>query len=505
MEPRDRLLGDGSANPSYRLTIMPNNPAGRVPGSQQAGSSRGLTPWLLGGAVVLAVVAVLLGSILGRPAAPADIAAAASPVASTQLGGPSPTALAGPVASVEPAGTGEPVEPVTPSPSAPATAPAASPTPGATATPEAPEDPDGIPAARLQRKLDALRKQMGIPGVSVAIVWDDGRQWLGASGWADVQAKEPMTTGTAFALASVSKTFTAAVVLQLVEEGKLSLDTNVASLLPAYNLHPRMTVGQLLDHTSGLPDYFLNARIDRPLQATPDATWTAEQTWKYVRKRHPDPGNLWMYSNANYLLLGELVEKVTGRPLAKEVRKRLLDPLGLETSWYQAAEEPRVEGAVGYRIVPRAGGGVRFVAVAPPSDVMPFRSVVTAADGAGSIAATALDAARWMQAYAGGDVLSAATRRAQLADVAVTRKLGARIPYGLGIQAVPVLGHRALGHSGRFLGFRNEVRYLPDDGIAIAVLTNQGVWDPGRFERALLKIVLPKAEPSADPSASANP
>ena len=341
---------------------------------------------------------------------------------------------------------------------------------------------------------------MGIPGASVAIVWDDGRQWLGASGWADVKNKEPMTTGTAFALASVSKTFTAAVVLQLVEEGKLSLDTRVATLLPAYKLHPRMTVGQLLDHTSGLPDYFLNAKIDRPLQAAPDATWTAEQTWRYVRKRHPDPGNLWIYSNANYLLLGELVEAVTGRPLAKEVRTRLLNPLGLETAWYQAAEEPRVDGATGYRIVPKAGGGVRFAAVAPASDVMPFRSVVTAADGAGSIASTALDAARWMQAYAGGDVLTARTRREQLADIALTQSLGARIPYGLGIQAVPVLGHRALGHSGRFLGFRNEVRYLPDEGIAIAILTNQGVWDPGRIERALLKIVLPEPEPTVSPS-----
>ncbi len=78
-----------------------------------------------------------------------------------------------------------------------------------------------------------------------------------------------MTTGTAFALASISKTLTAAVVLQLVEEGKLSLDQRVAPLLPAFGLDKRMTVRQLLDHTSGLPDYFLNAKIDRPLQAAP--------------------------------------------------------------------------------------------------------------------------------------------------------------------------------------------------------------------------------------------
>jgi D-alanyl-D-alanine carboxypeptidase len=464
-------------------------------------------PLVLGGAIALAVLAIVLGSIVSRPEDPGSIAAAVSPVPSAPAGTPASPVLG---ESPDPA-TGEPVATVPADPgSQPASEPSASQplvTPGATAAPSgsASDDPAGIPADRLQRKLDALRQKLGIPGVSVAIVWDDGRQWLGASGWADVKRKEPMTTGTAFALASVSKTLTAAVVLQLVEEGELSLDTRVADLLPEYGLHPRMTVRQLLDHTSGLPDYFLNEKIDRPLQADPGATWTADQVWRYVRKRHPDPGNLWIYSNANYLLLGELVEEVTGRPLAKEVRKRLLDPLGLESAWYQAVEKPRADGATGYRILAKPGGGVRFLAVGPPGEVMPFRSVVTASDGAGSIASNALDAARWMQAYAGGDVISATTRKEQLADVAVTRRLGARIPYGLGIQAVPVLGHRALGHSGRFLGFRNEVRYLPDDGIAIAVLTNQGVWNPGRIERALLKIVLPDAEASSSEGASALP
>ena len=107
---------------------------------------------------------------------------------------------------------------------------------------------------------------------------------------------------------------------------------------------------------------------------------------------------------------------------------------------------------------------------------MPFRSVVTAAGGAGSIAATAMDAARWMQAFAGGDVLTAAMQRRRCSPTSRdTRRWAPRIPYGLGIQAVPIAGRYALGHSGRFLGFRNVVRYLPDEGIAIAVLTNQGV------------------------------
>ena len=121
---------------------------------------------------------------------------------------------------------------------------------------------------------------------------------------------------------------------------------------------------------------------------------------------------------------------------------------------------------------------------------MPFRSVVTAAGGAGSIAATAEDTARWMQAFAGGRVLSPAMQTAMLGDVAYTRALHARIPYGLGIQQVSIAGRPALGHSGRYLGYRNVVRYLPAEGVTIAVLTNQGVVDPAVVAAQLLKIVL---------------
>jgi CubicO group peptidase (beta-lactamase class C family) len=362
-----------------------------------------------------------------------------------------------------------------------------------------------VPAEALQERLDQVRAKMQLPGVSVAILWDDDRRWLGASGLRDVANNDPMTTGTAFALASVSKTLTAAVVLQLVEEGKLSLDQRVGPLLPAYDVNPRITVRQLLDHTSGLPDYFLNPKIDRALQAAKDATWTAEQAWAYVPPKRPKPGRRWIYSNANYLLLGELVEAVTGRPLSLEVRERLLDPLALETAWYQVDEEPRGKGTLAYRLVAASGGGVRAVPVARRSDVMPFRSVVTAAGGAGSVAATALDAARWMQAFARGDVLSPAMQAAMLGDVARTAVLKPRLPYGLGIQALPIAGRLALGHSGRFLGFRNVVRYLPDEGVTIAVLTNQGAKDPARIAEALLKLVLPPlpgASPSVSPAAS---
>ncbi|HEY5627942.1 MAG TPA: serine hydrolase, partial [Candidatus Limnocylindrales bacterium] len=345
------------------------------------------------------------------------------------------SASAGPPGSVTPGASNGPGS-ASPAPSPTLGPGASSPAPTATAIPV-------IPAAALQGMLDRVRASLKIPGVSVAILWDDGRSWVGASGLRDIATADPMTTGTGFALASISKTFTAAVVLQLVEEGKLALDQSVAPLLPAFKLDPRITVRMLLDHTSGLPDFFLAKGIDAALQAKPNATWTAKQAWAYVPKKHGVPGKSWVYSNTNYLLLGELVTAVTGQPLAEEVRTRLLDPLGLTTAYYQAVEAPKDTLSTAYAMIPVASGGYRVKPVAPKSAVMPFRSVVTAAGGAGSLAATALDVARWMRAWAGGLVLNPVMQAQMLADVARTVKLHASIPYGLGIQRVTLLGHTA--------------------------------------------------------------
>ena len=470
---------------AYRLTIMPNPPPEREPDPSLVPTvPRVWTRPAAGAGLVagVALVVVIIGSALtGSPTG--GPVAAASPSAP-----PSAPASAG--ASAAPSTIPTPTQTPAPMPGV-----TESPNPSPTMDPEA-------LAILLDGRLDDLRRRSGIPGVSVAIVWDDGRRWLGASGSANIADKEPMTTGTGFALASVSKTMTAAVVLQLVAEGRLSLDQAVESLLPAYGLDRRITVRMLLDHTSGLPDFFLNPKIEKPLRTRPDAAWTPERAWTFVLPKRPVPGTVWRYSNSNYLLLGELVEAVTGRPLAAELRRRILDPLALETTWYQAVETPRVEGATGYRRVAKSGGGTRYVAVAPPSDMMPFRSVVTASGGAGSMASTALDAARWIGAFAGGRVLPADLQAAMLADAAMTQTMSAGVPYGLGVRVMSVDGRRALGHSGRFLGFRNVVLYLPETRLSIAVLTNQSTYDPARIATMLLRIVSPRPVVTPSPAAA---
>jgi CubicO group peptidase (beta-lactamase class C family) len=116
---------------------------------------------------------------------------------------------------------------------------------------------------------------------------------------------------------------------------------------------------------------------------------------------------------------------------------------------------------------------------------------VTAAGGAGMLAGTAGDAARWMEALVAGGVLRPETRNAMIAHAARTQALKRGYPYGLGVQAVTVAGHIAIGHSGRYLGTRSVVRHMPATGITIAVLTNQAAGDPNRILVRLYRQLLP--------------
>ena len=122
---------------------------------------------------------------------------------------------------------------------------------------------------------------------------------------------------------------------------------------------------------------------------------------------------------------------------------------------------------------------------------MPFRSVVTAAGGAGSIAGTAMDAARWMQAFGSGSILGPRMHREMVADAKYSKAMRALVTYGLGVQVITIEHQKTLGHSGRYLGFQNTVRYLRGPGISIAILTNQNTYDPGALMKTLIRVVAP--------------
>lgn len=414
------------------------------------------------------------------------------------LAGPDGLAAASPVgpvlASPSVSGGGAPGAGASIAPASPIADPSASAAPGATVTPRPGPStaPSPDPAAvafegRLQATLDRLRAKLGIPGVSATIVFADGMSWTGVSGLAVVGSGVAVSPDTAFALASVSKTFTSALILQLAGEHRLSLRDPAADLLPPLRLaiDRRITVGMLLNHTSGLADYFLNPKIDGPLQGKPAVAWTTDQTLRYVGKRLSAPGAAWHYSNTNYLLLGLIAERVTGQPLADAIRTRLLEPAGLDATWYQSGEMSRAPLAHGYRL-PGTKIGVKPIDLSDGSGIAPFRSVITAAAGAGSMAGTSGDLAAWARALYTGRVLGPDGTALLLSGFVKTTSYQPGAVYGHGVQAFSIDGHPALGHSGRLLGFGSAVRHFPLDGLTIAVLTNQSRADPAVIVRALL-------------------
>lgn len=382
----------------------------------------------------------------------------------------------------------------------PSAAPSVTPTPAsATAipgpTPAASPPRRGVASATptlraaLDARLQLLRATYGIPGVSVAIAFADGSVWRGQAGFADTAAKRPVTPDTAFSVASVSKTFTAALILGLVEDGRLRLESTVRPYLPDLAIAPTITVRQLLDHTSGLRDFYAHPRIDKALLTKPARAWDAARSLSYLGKPYTKPGLSWHYSNTNYLVLGLLAEVVGGAPVADQLRERFFTPLGLDHTWYQAVEPPRGPVARGYRFT---GVDPKLPAIdlSGGSKAVPFTSVVTASGAAGSIASTPGDLVRWVQALYGGSALQPRSRVAMIADILRTAQYKPRVGYGLGVQGVEVAGLFTLGHSGRFLGSRAVVRWVPAERMAIAVTTNQSRSDPNVLLADLLSLAL---------------
>lgn len=346
-----------------------------------------------------------------------------------------------------------------------------------------------ITTQALNARLRDLRAKYGMPGISAAILFADGTMWRATTGFADVTAKRRLTADTEFAVASISKTFLAALTLKLAEEGRISLDAPVIAYLPELGLDPRITVRQLLDHTSGLHDYFYDEDIDAALLTDRTRVWTAADALGYVGEPYFEPGTGWAYSNTNYVVLGLLAQSVGGAPLAHQFRERFLGPLGMDRTHYQAVEAPLGPLARAYRF---SGPSVKLrpIALGDGTDVVPFTSVVTAAGSAGSMASTADDLVIWARALYGGSVLAPASLAEMVGGVNATARFKPSIRYGLGVQAATVDGRPTLGHSGRLLGARSVVRWLPMQGMAIAVLTNQSRHDPNVVARELLRVVL---------------
>ena len=276
----------------------------------------------------------------------------------------------------------------------------------------------------------------------------------------------PFKDRTRFDIGSISKQFTAAAILLLQEQGKLRTSDRLAQLLPAEDISPqwsKITLRQLLSHTSGLKDYtgFLSMEMSR--EHTPSELLAAVKNEPLSFK----PGERFDYSNTNYLLLGLVVQKVSGMPYCRFLRERIFPPLHMRDTQCLGEAGALERHATGY--APEDPGEGKPLATDPP--------VAKLADsfyfGAGSLISDGADLVRWTSSLHHGGVLSEASYREMTTPV--------RDSYGYGLQIGTLRGHMRLDHAGSVPGFYSELEYFPETDNTVVVLSNQNALAKGQF------------------------
>lgn len=312
----------------------------------------------------------------------------------------------------------------------------------------------------VQASLDVLTAQDGVPGAA-AVVQDGARTRVTRSGTGDVTTGKPFPRNGSFRAGSVTKTFVATVVLQLAGEGRVKLDAPVERYLPGLLPDRRITVRQLLQHTSGLYNYTDDLDLADPEALRHRGAEPAELV--AMALKHPalfPPGAGWSYSNTNYIVAGMLAERVTGRSLDTEIARRITRPLGLRDTYLPRRGDEKLPDphAVGYAPI-----GGRLV------DFSDFDATIAGA--AGGLVSTPADLDRFYGALLGGRLL----RPAELAEMRRTVPADLGVPgarYGLGIGSIPVSCGEFWGHEGGIIGFTNLAGVGPG-GRRVTVVLNE--------------------------------
>ena len=311
-----------------------------------------------------------------------------------------------------------------------------------------------------------------IPGIVVGIAARGQPMFTRGYGIADVEMQAPVTTATVFRIRSITKQYTAAAVLQLVERGTMRLDDSITRYLPDFPVQGHhVTIRHLLNHTSGLTTRTGSLDIATALgQKGGEAQWHkldfsySEMVERFGRLPFEfKPGEKYDYNNFGYFLLGHIIAKVVGVPYPEYIEREVLRPLGLEATWYCDDQ----------RIIPQRAEGYEFVGGKLIN--APYTSAVAPGGSAGSLCGTVGDGLRWTELLHGGKVIS----QAMYAEMTTRPRLtgGDSSWYGMGAYLPPArvsFGRRKIYHGGTRPGFGSYVAHYPDAGLTIAAFNNGG-------------------------------
>ena len=327
----------------------------------------------------------------------------------------------------------------------------------------APLDPRAAKA--IGADVATIMQRTGTPGVTIAIAEHGDIIYSHAYGYADREKRSPATVDTYYEIGSITKQFTAAAILQLLEAGKLHLDDKLSVYLPDAPHAGEVTLRQLLAQVSGMPEYLY--ALDAAGALSKPASF--DQLMSYIAGKPLDfpPGSRWAYCNTNYILLGRVIEVVTHESYQHYVQTHLLDLTGM-THTFTTADEARLPGmATGYASDQGKVGQGRVIAA-------------TVGWSAGFLVSTVADLEKWNEALRGGQIVTPADYA--LMSTSGKTTTGEDTGYGFGLFVDSIDDQPRVGHTGGSYGFTTANEYFPRQDVQIIAFTNLAV-DPESGER----------------------
>lgn len=337
---------------------------------------------------------------------------------------------------------------------------------------------------QLNQTVNQWRIDHEIPGVAVSIILPNGRDMINlVSGTMTLTGKEKIKPQTLFQICSITKVYTAVLILKLEAEKKLSLSQTVGTWLPQYPKWRNVTIKQLLNMTSGIPSFSNDVQFNLFVKKHPTKQWSTTETINFVKDKPMlfKPGTRWQYSDINYVLLGMIIEKVTGKSYAQVLKQNILQPLNLSHTYYLPYEYPpniRLRLAIGYSSHNKDVSNVNM----------------SQAGAAGAIVASAQDTARFFYALFSGKLLSKAQMKEMLRPY--SKKDGRLLQedtkeqiYGLGITRWWIPEGYIWMKEGGFLGYFAQASILKKNNTVIVITASK--WTAPGF-RSMLYYLTPK-------------
>ena len=326
----------------------------------------------------------------------------------------------------------------------------------------------------LQARLDSLTENQIVPGVTLSVRFGDGTNLSLASGLADVENKIAIKPDDIMLSGSVGKTYVAAVVLKLYEQGLIDLKAKAitwfqdAEWFKNIRNAPDITVEMLLNHTAGIPEYVYQKELWQAISENRDKEWSVEERFAFIRDVPPAnaPGEGWAYADSHYLILGLIIEKVTGRTYYEVLDELILGPCNLQHTFH--SDRRSIPGLIpGYTnltedfLLPRKVLNDNMYAFNPQMEWT-----------GGGLASSVSDLTLWARQLYGGSVLKPESLKLMLTPAPYETTLFEGAGYGLGTFIAATDGVTWYGHTGFSPGYITYLQYLPGHNIALALQVN---------------------------------